>query len=506
MLRMIIADDEKIIRETVSNFIDWKSLGIEVVALCENGIEAYDAIIDEYPDIVITDIKMPGLSGLELIQRITQTYDKIEFIIISGYGEFSFAAEAMKYGVKHFLLKPCNEEQIIEAIDEVKKDYCGGHAARYMQEDQKATAAALRENIIQNILIQGISSQANLDTIVNSYDQIMDFQGTGYELFSFFNVTEQILPGILRNIRSLNETRLPGLTIYKIYAKNTLLLFFESYHASDEELDAFFREFSMPVRRQIECRHEKGRNLKTLLGTVLDAIRYSDIIYFINDDDRKVFICNYDSLFRKTEDIIRKADAGDGKSRENGLDELKELLGSIGNPDFLKSIITNLLLKRSMQNSSISMAEVAEFLLQINDVQDAERICSLFYSKINCLSSDQEEESTYKYFIYKIYRCVEEHLNDPNLSLKWICENYLFMNVDYVSKQFFRQTGNRFSNYLNETRIKRAKELLLGCDPEKVYYVAEQVGCGNHPQYFSQLFKKYTGMTPSTYLKKFRNR
>ena len=69
MLKMIIVDDEKIIRETIHSLIDWNSLGIDVAAVCKDGIEAFDCILDEYPDIVMTDIKMPGLSGLDLIER-----------------------------------------------------------------------------------------------------------------------------------------------------------------------------------------------------------------------------------------------------------------------------------------------------------------------------------------------------------------------------------------------------------------------------------------------------
>ena len=70
MLKMIIVDDEKIIRETIHSLIDWNSLGIDVAAVCKDGIEAFDCILDEYPDIVMTDIKMPGLSGLDLIEKV----------------------------------------------------------------------------------------------------------------------------------------------------------------------------------------------------------------------------------------------------------------------------------------------------------------------------------------------------------------------------------------------------------------------------------------------------
>lgn len=88
MLKMIIADDERVIRETISQMLDWESLGIELSAVCKNGIEVYNMILDESPDIVMTDIRMPGLSGLEVVREIAQTNQQIQFIFLSGYEEF----------------------------------------------------------------------------------------------------------------------------------------------------------------------------------------------------------------------------------------------------------------------------------------------------------------------------------------------------------------------------------------------------------------------------------
>ena len=106
---MIIADDERVIRESISRLIDWEKLGVELTGLCRNGLEAYDMIIDEDPDIVLTDIRMPGMDGLELIRKVSLMDLDTRFILLSGYGEFEYAKEAMKYGVKHYLLKPCNK-------------------------------------------------------------------------------------------------------------------------------------------------------------------------------------------------------------------------------------------------------------------------------------------------------------------------------------------------------------------------------------------------------------
>ena len=123
MLKLLIADDEKTIRETIRSFINWEALDIEVVGTAKDGIEAYNMILDLYPDIVLTDIRMPGLSGLELIERMHKINKDMQFIILSGYNEFEYAKTAMQYGVRHYLLKPCSEQQIIDSIKEIKQDY-----------------------------------------------------------------------------------------------------------------------------------------------------------------------------------------------------------------------------------------------------------------------------------------------------------------------------------------------------------------------------------------------
>ena len=119
MLRMLIVDDERVTREALYTLVDWQELGIEDVELCKNGAEAFDRMLDDYPDIILTDIKMPGLSGLDLIARAHAARMNTVFIVLSGYAEFEFAKEAMHYGVRHYLLKPVSREQLQSVMQEV---------------------------------------------------------------------------------------------------------------------------------------------------------------------------------------------------------------------------------------------------------------------------------------------------------------------------------------------------------------------------------------------------
>ncbi len=96
MLKLLLVDDEEIIRNTIASSVDWESYGISLIGTCPDGVEAYHTILDEIPDIVMTDIRMPGISGLELVERIAKTDLNVHFIILSGYGEFEYAKRAMK--------------------------------------------------------------------------------------------------------------------------------------------------------------------------------------------------------------------------------------------------------------------------------------------------------------------------------------------------------------------------------------------------------------------------
>lgn len=116
MKKVILVDDEKLVAEAIRRQVDWESCGAVLCRVCLNAFEALKAVEEVRPDIIITDIKMPIMDGLELVRRVRESDPYPEFIILSGYGEFELAKQAMKEGVKQFLLKPCSEEDIRRAI------------------------------------------------------------------------------------------------------------------------------------------------------------------------------------------------------------------------------------------------------------------------------------------------------------------------------------------------------------------------------------------------------
>lgn len=174
-------------------------------------LEAYDAILDSYPDIVLTDIKMPGLSGLELIEKLNDTREHIQFIILSGYSEFEYAKQAMRYGIRHYLLKPCNERQIIEAVEDVKK----ACFERQQADEEPELNIRFEKSIFRNILTDGLTNVPDPSKTSESYQYYLDFSHTAYELFYLYFLPENNVRQCAREIAAFMQEHFPG-TIFHL--------------------------------------------------------------------------------------------------------------------------------------------------------------------------------------------------------------------------------------------------------------------------------------------------
>ena len=116
MYKLLLVDDEPIIREGLERIIDWEKLDLKLTASCPNAIAALDSMTDDMPDILLTDIRLPGMTGLELVQRAVTLHPMLQTLILSGHDTFQYAQQALKYGVIEYLLKPCSQTEMEEAL------------------------------------------------------------------------------------------------------------------------------------------------------------------------------------------------------------------------------------------------------------------------------------------------------------------------------------------------------------------------------------------------------
>ena len=286
--------------------------------------------------------------------------------------------------------------------------------------------------------------------------------------------------------------------VYEIYVTNTLLLFLPNPGNDADILKDFLLEASSAGSAvSTEVEEAFFSSLRDLLAVIVEKLRRFSVISFINGD-QIIPTHNYKGISSQMQEIFTSLQ--EGLHTEDSIQQAKELMDGIDDPDFMKQLVSSLFLKMSSESPNSSSIELAKWLVQMEHEEDRESLQDMILERFSKLAEASRISTKSSPMVHQIQDYVSEHLQDSSLTLKQIAETDLFMNVDYVSKKFYKETGQKFSQYLNGVRITKARELIAQNPDEPIKNIAEQVGCGNNPQYFSQLFKKLTGMTPTDYV------
>ncbi|WP_462409138.1 response regulator [Neobacillus sp. Marseille-QA0830] len=513
MYNVLLVDDEKIITEGMSKVIDWNSIGTNLIGTAWNGIEAFKIIEQQHPDIVISDIKMPGMNGLELVEKVSGRFPDIKFILLSGFSEFDFAKQAMEFGVKHYLLKPCNENTIMDAVSELCLE---------LKQKQE------REQFVQKIkgtletVLPFAKEQLLKEMITNHYENI--------ELKHYQNLFEKEV--LSENVRVVLFQLEGNFQFEHIFAiKNIGEHIFDSYILSctvwetvlfliESDLDStnlhsqierikktFYQYYRIDTTVAIS---EEG-NIVTankLYRQALDCLAYRFYLgegcVITKNDIGILSEPNEEEFFYDDQQFTRLVKSGSWYAVNDEIEsfflQLAELRLDI---DTTKSYVIQLF------NSMVRLYEPAEMnrylkelpvLLEMDTIQNMKGLFESVAQKITN-SYYQQTKSKHSAIINKVIEIIEKQIGNQNLSLHWVANEMLYMNADYLGKLFKKETGEKFSNYLTRLRIETAIKLIEGETDVKVFEIAEKIGFGENPQYFSQVFKKHTGYTPSEYKK-----
>ena len=180
MIKVVIADDEYRICELIHRLVDWQSLDMEVVAMANDGVEALQIIKEYLPDILITDIRMPGLSGLELIEQASRIAPDIGFIIISGYSEFEYAKKALSFAVVDYLLKPINKEELRLSLEKFCEIYENRKKDLRREKELAQLTKRDEQNVRKQFLTQLQQSHGSADVSLLNENYHYHFQEDDY--------------------------------------------------------------------------------------------------------------------------------------------------------------------------------------------------------------------------------------------------------------------------------------------------------------------------------------
>lgn len=449
MLRLMIVDDEQIIREALSSMIDYTSLGYKVIATAKNGMEAYDRIRDDYPDVVITDIKMPILNGLELIERASHIDSRITFILLSGYGEFEYAKQAMKYGVRYYLLKPTDKQELISCLDTIREE------KKQKEIQQKAEQELLLKDmqspLEQGLIMEALDQPDNFPQVFKKYQGLLSFPEKGLYACICSFVEETYLKSFLKDIVRILLSCGAESVFSVIYVKNSALFVLSSPTlAHQETIRQSLEELHYPqqcVTFEVSFLH--GDTSEDLFAQIISKIARYDRILLIRPEtgETREFHNNMAAPWR----ISRLREAFTASPAET---DIPSLLDSVFTPsmtpDVAKNIALGLFLNPDNSGQEPPLDIACDFFRRLYSCTQTSEIRKL--AEIVLLQEKDEAASSKggaNISLLKSY--VEAHLDCETLSLKWLAENYLFVSVGYLSKQFVKEEGIRFSDYLTKS-------------------------------------------------------
>jgi two-component system, response regulator YesN len=532
MYKIVIVDDEPFIREGLESF-PWRELGCMVIATAEDGDEGLELINRQLPDIIITDVRMPGMDGLEFSSLVKNKYPDIEIIVLTGYDDFSYAQSAVKIGVKDFLLKPTNFSELSATV---KKLTTAIADRRVKQEEVNTIRKHMQKAfpLVKNKLISDLMhGYIYIPTIIKEW---LDSFNINIEKYVIFSIQVDNSEGAQWNIN--NEDRL----LYDFAIMNISEEIIRNYgkdpiFALEKNIMSALIPFSY-TDSSANCLSSCVticRDIQKAINSTLPftaSIGIGDVSSKIIEMNRafvqstealnnRFFIGNsslilYNDLpSRKGENYIfsefdkvniyNSLRAGSIENINGCLDKMKQEISNYqgNNISYIKSGLLEVILNsiRTISESNIGFSEkVFENMDVIKSIHCCmtldelfEECKKLFVNIVQMLSNIGNEFQ--RSLISKIMKFMEENFHD-DLSLDILAERY-HLSTGYLSRLIKKETGRTFMEILTDIRISKAKSL-LDKGIYKVNEIADMVGYKDM-SYFIQVFKKQTGVTPNSY-------
>lgn len=508
-MKLFIADDEIDVREGLRYILDWSELGFYICGEGKNGQETLDKILKLNPDVVLMDIRMPKLSGLDVVKLAKEQGFCGKFIILSGYSDFAYAQEAIRYGVTCYLTKPIDEDELEKAVIEARDSIQNEQNARkkLIQYRDKA-----RESIIQEILCN-TASYPLLDyrdmMLEASVYQVVLYTNYNQESFQTTWNFAEVLRLANKNHNSLDYIKIEHQNVIILkgdYAQKRFQELLEHYISHPQKgspLDSLFLTYGQPVY-SVEQIHSSYETAQLLMERRFFCRFNQHVLGYHDIPDTSLFhtepLSSENIYAQKIIDYIQ---SGNRHMLSKTLDDLKEELYHTNREiSVLKHYLADIMIQvkfvitRTYDNLEIPLPNNAAIINTLEETCYLYEIFQFFNMQfemcMNAIGSPTRDSVIDGILLYI------QHNYQENLKLGTIAELFGY-NSSYLGKVFTKATGKSFNSYVDEIRIENSKKLLLEQNP-KVYEIAQQVGYTN-VDYFHKKFKKYVGMSPAEYRK-----
>lgn len=534
-IKVFLVEDEMVIRRGIKNSIDWEKEGYIFCGEASDGELAYPMIIKEKPDILITDIRMPFMDGLELCKLVKKELPNIKILILSGYDEFDYAKEAIRLGVTEYLLKPISSGKLLEALngvsESIRREKEDKDLVRKCMEEMRENTEHEKQKFFEQMIAGNLSMADALET------------GKKYEM----NLSAGMYNLLLFRFTLGEENRKSGELLGEAeYAIEKLTERLEYVFEFQRGVEGWAFLLMADNEEQMS---ERVKELSKVLEEIMK--NYSTIAYFGGIGQPVARLRELEESFREAEcalaarftmELNRIISVEDIRMAQN-----VDTLDDIEITSFGEIEKTRTMLEKFLNNGAED--EIDEFVdVYINElpeenlksvlmrqyiIMDAYIVMMSFCEKIEGIEGEMQAQSEELKNSMKTIQTLEEIKNYIRMLLKKIIgvrdtisgrrysdiieiakdqirKTYMSdeislntiaaevgMSPSYFSSIFSKEMGKTFVEYLTEIRMDRAKELLM-CSSMKTSEIGYEVGYKD-PHYFSYIFKKTQNCTPKEF-------
>ena len=499
MFKVMLVDDENLIVEGLKNIIDWDNLGLEVVNTASNGEEAIRKFKELPVDIVITDINMPKVTGIELLRSLKDLNDDVKFIVLSGYDEFSYAKSAIELGVKSYILKPVNEEELEEALLSIIEE---------VNKEKKKEKGLLEKN---NKLIDFLGGRVGIDEIIDIKDIItLDFNSNSY-IASNISFKADDIESVIENIdNTIREYEDKNFEIIRNYDSSIVLIKSLSSDISRESLKEYFELIKNTIKEDLNI------DVFISVGNIVDSAKsISESYRECRKIKKHILSKGYGNIVFFDEILGIKEEKKDFKKE---IEEINKLIIEKKPKEietYIKDIFENQdLTPKNIYDFSIKVLFLTDEVLSEFKLSNKYTRESLSSTIVDLCNEDtrvnienflitelcelikivSNNANQYSPVVQQVINLINEDYKNE-LSLKTLSAKYN-INSSYLGQIFTKEVGCSFSDYLNKVKNTKAKELILTTNM-KINNIAKEVGYTD-TSYFYRKFKKYYGVCPST--------
>ena len=525
-LKVVIADDEERICQLIQALVDWKRLGMEIAGMAHNGVEAYQMVQHVHPDILITDIRMPGLSGLELIEKVKESCPETEIIVISGYAHFEYAQQAIRFGVGHYLLKPINRAELTETLEKLKERIGereeSERSRQVLIEKAQKNEHYMRSKLF-SALMDGKMEPVSRETLENQYgisikpgivqpfclkmdceEETLGSSSVAILMSKALEILERNLKGkCLESVMEIRGFYCIGLLNYESRKQEEIRRILKNCLSQIEVQKAIFQnvEFSAalgtPVR-DVEELASSSSGVRKLIQQRL--VKGSGRL--IEHQESYSSLQSEKILEKYVREMTHAVEVMSIEQADAAVEALQKKICEVQKPrgcDILDLIYSAADVFAACTQIADRTEQLEWFRKRCEQCSNTEKLFLQLknFQQKHIQDIEEKRENERVRPVRKAKEYIQNHYGDP-ITLEEVSSE-VGLSPTYFSVLFKKTEGEGFARYLINVRIEQAKILLRETNLP-VVEICKKVGY-NDLKHFTQTFEKVTEVKPSTYRK-----